>query len=260
MTCQIALAGKGGTGKTTVAALTIRYLIEHGLGPVLAVDADANANLNEMLGVKFHRTVGEAREEMKSGVPTGMTKEIFMELKVQEALVEAEGFDLIVMGRPEGPGCYCYANTLLSKYLEILVKNYPFVVVDNEAGMEHISRLTTKDVDLMLVVTDPSRRGISTAKRILELTRELRLQIGDFRVIVNRASAYGKAVLEKEVEAQGLSLAGILPEDPTVNQYDLEGRPLVELPHDNPVVVGLWDILDRVIPRTQAAAGRATQA
>jgi len=165
----IALAGKGGTGKTTIGGLLVRFLKEHGMIPILAVDADANANLNEVLGLAIRDTLGEAREMMKTDVPPGMTKDLYMEMKVQQALVEAEGFDLIVMGRPEGPGCYCAANSLLSKFIERLVKNYAYLVIDNEAGMEHLSRLTTRDIDLLLVVSDASRRGIQAARRIYDL-------------------------------------------------------------------------------------------
>ncbi len=247
MSFQIAMAGKGGTGKTTVAALAIRYLVEKGLKPVLAVDADANSNLNEMLGVKVHKVVGDAREEMKTQVPTGMTKETYMEMKVQEALVESDGFDLIVMGRPEGPGCYCYANTLLCKYLDILQKNYPFVVVDNEAGLEHISRLNQQDVDLMLVVTDPTKRGLLTAERVKDLTRELKIKVNQLKVIVNRSPGGLDPGLEEELKARGLDLGGVIPSDPNVAEFDLRGRPIVELPPESPAVAALWGILDRLL-------------
>ncbi|MEJ2167241.1 MAG: AAA family ATPase, partial [Desulfobacterales bacterium] len=164
MPYTIALAGKGGTGKTTLAGLLIKYLVKQNKTPVLAVDADCNANLNEVLGLKVKDTLGNAREEMKKGVvPGGMTKDIFMEMKLEEALVEAPGFDLVVMGQPEGAGCYCAANTLLVGFMERLANNYPFIVMDNEAGMEHISRLTTKNVDILLIVADTSRRGLQAA-------------------------------------------------------------------------------------------------
>jgi CO dehydrogenase maturation factor len=254
MSYQIALAGKGGTGKTTVSTLVIRYLIEHGRSPVLAVDADANANLNEMLGVEVCRVVGEAREEMKTQVPTGMTKETYMEMKVQEALVESKGFDLVVMGRPEGPGCYCYANTLLCKYLDILQKNYPYVVVDNEAGLEHISRLNQQDVDLMIVVTDPTKRGVLTAERVRDLTRELKLRVKDLRVIVNRSPGGLSPILKEEIQRRGLALAGVIPADDNVVQFDLEGRPMIDLPGDSPALRALYRILDGILNGGEAAA------
>ena len=159
----IAVSGKGGTGKTTLAGMIIRHLLDKGKRPILAVDADSNSNLNEVLGVEVRSTIGEARELMKKDVPAGMTKDIWFEYKVQEALIEAKGFDLIAMGRPEGPGCYCAANTLARKCLDLLTGNYRYIVIDNEAGMEHFSRLTTRDVDLLFILSDPSRRGILTA-------------------------------------------------------------------------------------------------
>ena len=172
MPYSIALAGKGGTGKTTLAGMLIRYLVQNNKIPILAVDADCNANLNEVLGLNVGDTLGNAREDMKKGdVPSGMTKDIFMEMKLEEAVVEADGFDLIVMGQPEGAGCYCAANSLLTSFLERLQGNYPYIVMDNEAGMEHISRLTTSNVDTLLIVSDPSRRGLQAAVRIDELAR-----------------------------------------------------------------------------------------
>ena len=152
MPFSIALAGKGGTGKTTLAGLLIKYLVKTGKTPILAVDADSNANFNEVLGLEFEQTLGNAREEMKKGiVPGGMTKDVFMSMKLEQAIVESKGYDLIVMGQPEGPGCYCAANTLLTGFLERLTHNYPYIVMDNEAGMEHISRLTTSNTDILPV-------------------------------------------------------------------------------------------------------------
>ncbi len=172
MPYSIALAGKGGTGKTTVAGMLIKYLVKKHKTPVLAVDADSNANLNEVLGLTVSDTVGNAREEMKKGqVPSGMTKDVFISMKLEQAVVEVDGYDLIVMGQPEGQGCYCAANSLLTGFLERLTGNYPYMVMDNEAGMEHISRLTTHDVDLLLLVSDTSRRGLQAAKRIKDLSK-----------------------------------------------------------------------------------------
>ena len=248
MSYQIAMAGKGGTGKTTIAALLIRYLVDTGRKPVLAVDADANANLNEMLGLVVHKVIGDARDEMKTKVPVGMTKETYMEMKVQEALVEADGFDLIVMGRPEGPGCYCYANTLLSKYLDILQRNYPYVVVDNEAGLEHLSRLNQKEVDLMIVVTDATKRGLLTAERVRDLVEELKIRVEDLKVIVNRCPEdVDRGFFAEELRRRGLELAGVVPTDPQVAEFDLKGRPVMELPRESPAVAALYEIMDRVL-------------
>jgi CO dehydrogenase maturation factor len=226
----IALAGKGGTGKTTVGGLLVRFLKEQGMTPILAVDADANANLNEVLGLAIHDTLGEAREMMKTEVPAGMTKDLFMEMKVQQALVEAEGFDLIVMGRPEGPGCYCAANSLLSKFIERLVRNYAYLVIDNEAGMEHLSRLTTRDVDLLLVVSDPSRRGIQAARRIYDLVDELGIRVGRRFLLVNQYRDGFPIVTNDEIGSFGPDSVATIPEDDLIHQFDLEGRPTMMLP------------------------------
>ena len=187
MPYTIALAGKGGTGKTTIAGMLVKYLVNNGKSPVLAVDADSNANLNDVLGLQVCDTLGNAREEMKKGiVPGGMTKDVFMSMKLEQSVVEAEGYDLIVMGQPEGSGCYCAANTLLTAFLDKLIHNYPYIVMDNEAGMEHISRLTTRNVDILLMVSDTSRRSIISAIRIDALARELRIGVGKSYLIVNQ--------------------------------------------------------------------------
>lgn len=233
MSYTIALAGKGGTGKTTTAGLLIRYMVEKGLKPILAVDADANANLNEVLGVAAGQTIGDAREEMKKGGLPGMTKDVFMEMRIQEALVEAEGFDLIVMGRPEGQGCYCAANSLLSQFIEKLSENYPYLVVDNEAGMEHISRLTTREIDVLLIVSDSSRRGLQAAIRIGELTRELGLKIEKRWVIINQAEKEDLGETqewETLLKENGLSFLGIIPKDELIYEFDKEGKPTSTLP------------------------------
>jgi CO dehydrogenase maturation factor len=247
MTYSIALAGKGGTGKTTLAGLLVKYLVEKGKTPVLAVDADANANLNEVLGLGVTETLGEAREMMKTGASAGMTKDLFMEMKVQQAIVEAEGFDLIVMGRPEGPGCYCAANTLLTQCLESLLNNYPYAVMDNEAGMEHISRLTTNHVNILMVVADPTRRGIQAAYRIVELASELKLDIGRKLVVVNQAKDGQKEAIEEAVQRTGMELVGVVPEDHQVQEFDLDGRPTVELGADSVALQAAYGIFDRII-------------
>jgi CO dehydrogenase maturation factor len=247
MTYSIGLAGKGGTGKTTIAGWLVRYLVSHGKKPVLAVDADSNANLNEVLGLNVEETLGGAREEMKKGVSTGITKDVFMEMKLETAVVESDGFDLVVMGRPEGSGCYCAANTLLTMYLDRLVNNYPYVVIDNEAGMEHISRLTTNNIDLLLIVSDASRRGILSAGRIQELADDLSLNIGSKHFIVNMAKESQTEALETMAASYDLDLVGIVPEDEDVTRFDLEGRPTVELEDDNPALKAAYAIFQRVL-------------
>lgn len=248
MTYSIALAGKGGTGKTTMAGVLVKYLVERGKTPVLAVDADSNSNLNEVLGLVVEETLGEAREKMKTGASAGMTKDLFMEMKVQQAIVEAQGFDLIVMGRPEGPGCYCAANTLLTQCLENLLDNYAYAVIDNEAGMEHISRLTTNHVNILLVVADPTRRGIQAASRIVALTGELNLDIGRKLLLVNQAKEGQLEAIEEAVREYGLELVGVVPEDPQVQEFDLNGRPTVELGQDSIALRAAYGIFDRIIP------------
>lgn len=247
MTMTIAMAGKGGTGKTTIAGLLIRFLLKKGVKPILAVDADANANLNEVLGLKVGTTLGQAREGIKDGVPPGMTRDIYMAYKIEEALVESQGYDLVVMGRPEGPGCYCHANTLLSGYMERLCGNYRVVLMDNEAGMEHISRLVARRADILLIISDPTQRGILAAKRIRDLTRELKLDIKKHHLIINRVAGELPAAITAEVQAAGLHLAGWVPEDELVSRYDAEGRPTVELPDDAGAVQALDAIFDAII-------------
>ena len=245
---SIALAGKGGTGKTTVAGMLIKYLISSGKAPILAVDADSNANLNEVLGLEVFDTLGGAREEMKKGVvPSGMTKDVFMDMKLQQAIIESEGYDLVVMGQPEGPGCYCAANTLLTGFLDKLIGNYPYIVMDNEAGMEHISRLTTSNVDILLIIADTSRRGLQAALRIEELAKSLNIGISKSYLIINQTRNEPSDKVLEIINNAGLELAGTIPEDDTVYEFDLDGRPTVELPDDNPAIQAAFEIFDRII-------------
>lgn len=247
MGLTVAMGGKGGTGKTTVAGLLIRYLIDHGMKPVLAVDADPNSNLNEVLGVALDETLGDARERMKTDVPVGMTKDIYMELKVEQSLVEGDGFDLIAMGRPEGAGCYCAANNLLSGLLDRLIESYEYMVVDNEAGMEHFSRLTQKDIDLLLLVSDPSRRGLTAACRIVELVASLPIRIGGKMLVVNQVRVtpenwpddVNKTFKEDEIV--------IFPADPVLAEYDRTGKPSSLLPADSAMVRAATGLFDRLV-------------
>jgi len=239
----IAVAGKGGVGKTTLCGLIIQYLGEQGKGPILAVDADANSNLNEVLGVELGVTLGEIREditrsamEKDSPVPTGMTKADYTEFKFNSALVEDDDFDMLVMGRTQGQGCYCYVNGLLQAQLARLQKNYPYIVVDNEAGMEHISRGVLPSMQTAILVSDCSRRGIQAAGRIAELIKECGMKPETLGLIVNRApDGELSAGVKEEIDKQGLTLLGIVPQDETVYEYDSEGKPTVQLPEDSPV-------------------------
>jgi CO dehydrogenase maturation factor len=246
MTYSIALAGKGGTGKTTIAGLLVKYLVEKGKTPVLAVDADANANFNEVLGLEVEETLGGAREEMKKGFSNGMTKDLFIEMKTQQAVIESTGFDLIVMGRPEGSGCYCAANSLLTQFLDKLIDNYAYSVIDNEAGMEHISRLTTNDIDVLLVVSDPTRRGIQAAARIVELTEQLSLNIARKLLILNQAKEGQNQAILDAVKDYNLDLVGIVPEDLEVQEFDLNGRPTTELEKNNKALIAAYKIFDKI--------------
>lgn len=248
MAFSIALSGKGGTGKTTLAGMLIKFLVSTGRTPVLAVDADSNANLNEVIGLEFTETLGNSREEMKKGVvPSGMTKDVFMEMKLEQAIVEADGYDLVVMGQPEGAGCYCAANTLLTGFLERLTGNYPYIVMDNEAGMEHISRLTTKDVDILLVVSDTSRRSLQSAFRINELAKKLNIGVGKSYLVVNQVKEPLTEAVLNLIEKSGLELAGTIPEDPVVYEFDLKGRPTIDLPEDNATVKQAFRIFEKII-------------
>jgi len=248
MPFSIALAGKGGTGKTTLAGMLIKYLVGKGKTPVLAIDADSNANLNDVLGLEVVYTLGNAREEMKNGnVPVGMSKNVFMSMKLERAIVEAHGYDLLVMGQPEGAGCYCAANNLLAGFMDRLSDNYPYIVMDNEAGMEHISRLTTKNVDLLLVVSDTSRRGLQTASRIDKLAKNLSAVSGKSYLVLNRASEALPDPVRNMIKNEELELAGIIPEDSAVYEFDLNGRPTIELPHDNQAVKAALMIFDTII-------------
>lgn len=247
MPFSIGLAGKGGTGKTTIAGLLVKYLVEKGKTPVLAVDADSNANFNEVLGLKVEDTLGDAREEMKKGVSTGMTKDVFMEMKLEQAVVEAEGHDLIVMGRPEGSGCYCAANSLLTQYLERLIDNYESIVIDNEAGMEHISRLTTNNIDVLLIISDASRRGILSAARISELTDKLNINVGSKYFIINQVRDEKDDDLIKVAEEFGLTVAGLVPEDKKVRDFDLKGIPTVKLDNESESIKALYEIFAGII-------------
>ncbi len=249
MPYSIALAGKGGTGKTTVAGMLLKYLLRKEKTPVLAVDADSNANLNEVLGLEVTDTLGNAREEMKKGkVPSGMTKDVFMSMKLEEAVSEADGYDLVVMGQPEGSGCYCAANSLLTGFLERLTGNYAYVVMDNEAGMEHISRLTTSNVDLLLLVSDTSRRGLQAAVRIDKLARELNIGVGSSHLIINQTKEAPSGALLEIADSEGLHVAGAIPEDQAIYEYDLHGKATIGIPEENQAIRAAFDIFDQVIP------------
>lgn len=252
MSFVIAFAGKGGTGKTTLCGLTIRFLVEKRRGPVLAVDADSNSCLNEALGVEVHATIGKLREESLQTIrggeerPGGMSMEQLFDYRIQQCLIEAKGFDLLVMGRPEGPGCYCAANNIIRKYTDRLSEHYPYVVIDNEAGMEHLSRRTTHNVDILFIVSDATKKGILTAKRINELVDELNLDVRARYLIINRVSEDPLSLINLAGE-YGLKVAGWLPDDPLIEEYDLKGIPVVQLPEDSVILKKFYDILSSLL-------------
>ena len=249
----IAVSGKGGVGKTTLTGLLIQYLCETGRRPVLAVDADANSNLNEVLGVEVETTLGDLREIIEASaknddlIPKNMTKQDYLEMRMNDALTEEDDFDLMVMGRTQGSGCYCYVNGLLQTQIQKLQNNYPYIVVDNEAGMEHISRGILPQMDTAILVSDCSRRGVQAAGRIKDLMNELHFKPSQIGLIVNRAPE-GKlddGTME-EIRKQGLDLLGVVPQDQGVDQFDCDGKPIVQLPADSPVRAALRDIVDKL--------------
>lgn len=250
----IAVAGKGGVGKTTLCGMLIQYLCEQKKGPILAVDADANSNLNEVLGVKVETTLGDVREEIaqaeiakESPIPKGMSKADYAELRFEDALVEDDDFDLLVMGRTQGKGCYCFVNGLLQSQLAKYQSHYPYIVVDNEAGMEHISRGVLPSMQTAILVSDCSRRGVQAVGRIARLIDECGMKPDTIGLIINRAPG-GKlnAGIQEEIENQGLHLLGVVPQDEDVYEYDCEGKPTADLPEDNPVKKALREIVSNL--------------
>ncbi len=250
MAFSIAVAGKGGTGKTTLSALLVACLLRAGAKPVLAVDADPNSNLDESLGVKVDRTVVSTVDRImkeKESRPAGLTMERLLQQRFAETLIEAAGFDLLVMGHGEGAGCYCAPNTLLKGLLDTLCANYPWVVMDNEAGLEHLSRRTTRNVDVLLIAAAPNPVAIRAARRILAMTRELDLGIGQSFLVLNRMTPGAPQAAEKIPPE--ITRAGELPYDPLVAEFSVQGRPLLELPADAPAVRAAGRILAAVTGR-----------
>ena len=254
MAQTIALAGKGGVGKTTICGMLIEYLCEKKNGPVLAVDADANSNLNEVLGVEVEDTLGDIREDMTRAemaseqvIPTGMTKADYAEMRFSDALTEADDFDLLVMGRTQGKGCYCFVNGLLTAQVSKYAKNYRYIVVDNEAGLEHLSRGVLPQVDTILLVSDCSRRGVQAAGRLSEMIVELKLGAKEVGLIINRApGGQLNPGIQEEIDRYGMKLMGVVPHDDTVYEYDAEGRPSVTVPADSPVKQAVRRIFDQL--------------
>ena len=251
MSKVIAFAGKGGVGKTTVAALVVRYLSLAGKTPVLAVDAEPNSNLGETLGLEVTATIGDIRENyMKDpqGIPSGMDKVNYLETLVEQALIEKPAFDLLVMGRQEGQGCYCMVNNILNKFTEKLAGSYKYMVVDNEAGMEHQSRRTSGKVDMLFLVTDYSLRGLRAVGRINGMLESLKLDVKQLGLIVTRAPEQLNATFLGEAEEIGIPLAAIIPDDPALLEFDMEKRSLLELPEASLSVAAVNKLLTKTCP------------
>ncbi|KUO78900.1 MAG: carbon monoxide dehydrogenase [Desulfosporosinus sp. BRH_c37] len=248
MAKYVAVAGKGGVGKTTFTALLLRQMVHQKRGiSILAVDADPNANLGEALGLTVTSTISELLEQTKDpkAIPPGMAKDIFIEYKLNQSLVESKDIDLLVMGGPQGAGCYCYPNDLLRKHLENIGENYDFVAVDSEAGLEHISRRTIPHIDVMFVISDSSARGIRSAGRVHDLIRGLKSAVKTIYLIVTKTNEESMDSLSEEIEKTGLTVIGDIPLDPKVVEYDLAGKPLYDLSDDAISVKAVDSILKR---------------
>ena len=246
----IAVSGKGGVGKTTLAALIVRALVEDGVKPVLAVDADPNYCLGDFLGVEVEKTIAEIRQESTGSdgaPPAGIPRSRVIEDKLQRAVSEESGFDLLTMGRPEGPGCYCAVNSILREVIDSRADSYAFTVIDCEAGLEHLSRRTTRDVDVLIAVADPTKNGLVTARRVKDLTRELMVDFGTTLVVANRVTPENRPQVEVLAREEGVEIAYFLPHDPLVAEYDMMGRPVAGLPEESPIVQAVAALAEGVM-------------
>ncbi len=261
MTTTIALAGKGGVGKTTIAAMVIKYLVQTRQGAILAIDADPSSNLNLALGLDLEWTVGEIRENLLAQVqasltyggaamgslPGGITKREYLDYQIRSSLAEGSHFDLIAMGRGEGPGCYCAVNHNLREVIDAISRNYRYVVIDNEAGMEHLSRRTTRDVDHLWIISDPTQRGIIAAQRIAQLSQELDIHIKNRYLVINRLDDEVPAPLQHLLQSLNVPLLGWIPSEPEIMEFELNGRPLIELRDDSPVYLAIGRMVDQTL-------------
>jgi len=249
MGINIAVAGKGGTGKTTISALIIRVLIEKKNGSVLALDADPNSNLNELLGVKVTKTVGQLVEEFKKNgglISSGMYKDQMVEMNIHQSVIEGNGFDLLIMGRGEGPGCYCAANNLFRKYIDVIQDNYNYVVMDNEAGMEHLSRRTTHDIEYLLIISDPSMRGILTAARLRDLSKELNINARQIFLIINRVNGEIDRRLLNYISESKFEILGVVNEDRKITNSELSGKTIFDLSSSSKALAQVKDIIKKI--------------
>ena len=261
MTTTIALAGKGGVGKTTIAGMVIKYLVENQLGSVMAIDADPSSNLNMVLGLELDWTVGDIREDMLAQVkssltqggatmgalPGGISKREHLDYEVRSSLVEGDYFDLIAMGQPEGPGCYCAVNHNLREVVDSISQNYSYVVIDNEAGMEHLSRRTTRDVDHLLIVSDPTQRGIVAAERISDLRNQLDINIKNAYLVLNRLNGDIPGALQERLDQLSVPLLGVVPANNDLMEFEFSGRPLVDLGNESPVYKAVEQMMIKML-------------
>ncbi len=233
-----------------MTALVIRWLLQkHKGNSILAIDADPNSNLDQALGIKSENSIVAIVDDVAKNtgqLPSGMTKDRYLDYRIQDSLVEAEGFDLLTMGRPEGPGCYCFVNNLLRSLIEKLSNSYNYLIIDNEAGMEHLSRRTTRKMDILFIISDYSLVGLRSAKRILELTKELELGVKDARLVINRAPQEVNQLKEK-IDHIGIPLAGTIPEDEEVFRLSLESGNIRSLAEDSKVVEAVSKICEGTI-------------
>ena len=244
----IAVSGKGGVGKTDLSALLIRHLSR--VGSVLAIDADADANLAAALGIAVRKTVGEVRESIlnaPAGSPTGSSKGVALRDELFTLVEEAPEFDIVVMGRPEGEGCYCPVNHIISEVVDTLGASYDFTVIDCEAGLEQLSRRTARDVHFMIVVTDPTAHSMITATRVKDLAGELRVNFGSIMVVANKVSPETRPVIERIARENGIEIAAQIPYDPALAELDLLGRPVVELALDSPASLAAEEICNTIL-------------
>lgn len=247
---NIAVAGKGGSGKTSIASLVIRYLKNKGGGPILAVDADPNANLGESLGFSMGQTIGSiiaSFNEEKINIPQGMTKEAYLEFKLNNVIIESTGLDLVTMGRGEGPECYCYPNLILRKFVDALAQNYAYLVMDNEAGMEHLSRRTTQNIDALIITSDHSVKGIRTIARIRDIVAELKLVVKRELIVINFVPTNIDPLLKEELDRLKITPTTTVPLDEEVRRYDLERKSLFDLPDTSKAVIAVNDLMDRLL-------------
>lgn len=251
---KIAIAGKGGTGKTTLSALLCRSLMERKFKPLLAVDADPNSCLPEKLGVAVSddKTIGQLRETLRAEpdkVPQGISKTEWVERLINEEVTEALGFDVIVMGRQEGPSCYCYINNLLRNCIEKIGEQYRAVVVDNEAGLEHLSRRTNGRIEIMLVVCQPTVNGARTAVRIRDIMRSLELEVQSAYLVINQSDGTISPQLMDEFKKSELEIVGYIPSDPMLAQFEIERKSLMELPAGSAALQAVEKMVDEVLKR-----------